>query len=340
MPPTTLRRPTLRRPTLRRASLPAALLLPLALTGCTGSAPAATAADAPADASVEVTNCGRTLTFDSTPTRVVSVYPAMTELLLALEQDERIVGHANTDLAPPTTELAERFDALEVLATAVPSQEALLAADPDLIVSDAEYWFDGERLPTMDDLAESGIPVYVNSAFCHGDPTQGTLGHLDTDLATLGELFGVPEVAARLTEQRADDLDALAASLDDAEPVPTAMLQVYDGQVYALARGLYSDVLRAGGGVNVFEDALPEGAYYGQVSAEDVVALDPAAVVLSYTDEEGRAAGEAYLRETFPTTAAVRDGRVVSVPEAAFAGGLRGVEGAELIATTLHAERG
>lgn len=326
-----------------RALAPAvslALLLPLALSACTGDLPAASADDQGADEqaadAVEVTNCGRTLGFDATPGRVVSVYPAMTELLLALDQDDRLVGQANTDLSPPSPGLADRLAAVDVLATSVPSQEALLAADPDLVVADGEYWFDGERLPTMDELKASGIEVYVNSAFCHQDVTQGTLAHLDTDLATLGELFDVPDVAARLTQERDTELDALTASLGGADPVPTAMLQVYDGQVYALARGLYSDVLRAGGGVNVFEDALPDDAYFGQVSAEDVVALDPAAIVMSFTDEDARATGEQYLRETFPTTAAVRDGRVVSVPEAAFSGGLRGVEGATLIAGTLH----
>ncbi len=320
------------------AALAGVLLLSVALAGCASGTPTTSSAVSTPGARLEVTNCGRTLSFDETPTRVVSVYPAMTEMLLALDQDERIAGHANTDLAPPSPGYADRFADVEVLATSVPSEEALLAADPDLIVADGEYWFDGERLPTMDDLDEMGIPVYVNSSFCHQDVTQGTLGHLDTDLAALGELFDAGDAAAELTEQRTTQLAEIEANLAGAAPVPTAMLQVYDGQVYALARGLYSDVLRAGGGVNVFEDALPADAYFGQVSTEDVAALNPEAIVLSFTSEDARAQAETFVRETFPETTAVRDGRVVAVPEAAFSGGLRGTEGAELIAAALHSE--
>lgn len=324
--------------TTARAALPGALLLCVALAGCASDTPTTSSPVSTPGGDLEVTNCGRTLSFDATPTRVVSVYPAMTELLLALGQDERIAGQANTDLAPPAPAYADRFADVEVLATSLPSEEALVAADPDLIVADGEFWFDGERLPTMEDLAEMGIPVYITSSFCHQDVTQGTLGHLDTDLETLGELFGAEDTAADLIEKRTAELAEIEANLGGATPVRTAMLQVYDGQVYALARGLYSDVLRAGGGVNVFEDTLPADAYFGQVSTEDVAALDPEAIVLTFTSEDARAQGETFVRETFPESPAVRDGRVVAVPEAAFSGGLRGTEGAELIAAALHTE--
>lgn len=186
---------------------------------------------------LEVVNCERRVSLDAAPGRVVTLYPSMTELLVELGVGEQIIGQANTELSPPSDAQADAVAAVPVLSSSVPSKEALLAAEPDLIVSDGEYWFDGERLQTMDELEELGIEVYVNSGYCFADVTAGRVDDVLTDLDALGTLFDVQPRAQELiaqTEQRLSDLQADRP----AEPVDTVMLQVFDGQVYALARGM------------------------------------------------------------------------------------------------------
>ena len=73
-------------------SLPiAAMGLSLSLTACAGAGatgPAASAEAAPGYP-VSVENCGRTVTFDSAPERVVSLWQAPTEMMLALGLGDR-----------------------------------------------------------------------------------------------------------------------------------------------------------------------------------------------------------------------------------------------------------
>lgn len=103
------------------------------LTACGNST-----ADSAASSSekITVTNCDREVTVPKTAERIVSLYPSMTELLIQLGAADRIVGQSNTDLSPPSPELADQFAAVPVLSTGVPAKEALLDARPDLIVSD------------------------------------------------------------------------------------------------------------------------------------------------------------------------------------------------------------
>ncbi|MGI5240714.1 ABC transporter substrate-binding protein [Dactylosporangium sp. CA-139066] len=306
------------------------------LAGC-GRAPAAGPPKPATAAATSVTACGGDLTFAAPPQRVVSFYPAMTELLLALGLDERLAGQVNTNQSPPSPTYAQRYTAVKVLAEQEPSIEVLLAARPDLIVADAGYHFDGKQLPTIDDLAAKGIPVYRNASFCDGRKTLAKVGDVDTDLTGLGRIFGVADRAAALAAAAKQTLADTGARLSSRAPARCALVTVYDKALYADAGGLYTDVLTLAGGRNVTDPSeLPAGEYYAQVSAETVARKNPDVIVYTYLDDTGRAASEDYLRRTFADTTAVRTGRMIATPEATFGGALRSVDGVPVLARQLH----
>ncbi|MET7402411.1 ABC transporter substrate-binding protein [Dactylosporangium sp. NPDC005572] len=306
----------------------------LLLSGC-ASAPGGTPAASPG--TVSVAACGRTLTFAIPPQRVVSFYPAMTELLLALGLDERIAGQVNTNQSPPSPAYADRYARIKVLAEQEPSIEVLLAARPDLIVADAAYHFDGNQLPTLDELTAKGIPVYLNASFCDGRKTLAKVTDVDTDLAGLGRIFAAAGPAATLAEHAKATLADTTTRLAGRAAVPCALLTVYDKALYADAGGLYTDVLTLAGGRNVTDQAeLPAGEYYAQISPETIARKNPDAIVYTYLDDAGRAGTLDYLRRTFPDTTAVRSGRLIATPEATFGGALRSVDGVVSLARQLH----
>ncbi|WP_432841989.1 ABC transporter substrate-binding protein [Dactylosporangium sp. CA-092794] len=319
-----------RRGLLRGAAGAGAFLL----AGCgtkAGGAPAASLGPA------TVTACGRDLTFAAPPRRVVSFYPAMTELLLALGLDDRIAGQVNTDQSPPSPAYAQRYARVKVLAEQEPSIEVLLAARPDLIVADAAYHFDGKQLPTMDDLAAKGIPVYLDASFCDGRKVLAKVTDVTTDLTGLGRVFGAAEAAAGLAEQARATLAGTATRLSGRTPARCALVTVYDKALYADAGGLYTDVLTLAGGENLTaQSELPAGEYYAQVSPETIARKNPDVIVATYLDDEGRATTLDYLRRTFADTTAVRTGRVLATPEATFGGALRSVDGVPALARQLH----
>jgi iron complex transport system substrate-binding protein len=310
----------------------------LALTGC-GSAPAAStpAAAAGSAGPSTVTACGHTLTFAQPPQRVVSFYPAMTELLLALGLDARIAGQVNTNQSPPSPQYADRYAKVKVLAEQEPSIEVLLAARPDLIVADGSYHFDGKQLPTIDDLATKGIPVYLNKSFCDGQKVLAKVSNVDTDLTNLGQVFGVQPLAGKLAQDGKASLADVTYRLAGHTPVRTALVTVYDKALYVDAGGLYTDVLTLAGGQNLTSQAeLPAGEYYTQVSPETVARKNPDVIVYTYLDDTGRQSTLDYLKTTFASTTAVKTGRLAPTPEATFGGALRSIAGVTTLAKQLH----
>ncbi|WP_440694128.1 ABC transporter substrate-binding protein [Clavibacter nebraskensis] len=335
--------PLTRTPSRRRASgrllglaagaTAAALLLAGCATGSAedGSAPAAAAAAGP----VSVDSCDRTLSFRTGPERIVSLWPAVTEMLLELGAGDRIVGQAFTDQSPPLDRYRDAYDRVPVLATGAVDRETLLAAHPDLIVADGEYHFDGTELPTIDDLAALGIRVYVISSFCHGQVTTGHVDDAATDLASLGTLLGAGDAADRAIADERSRLAAVDARVAGTDPVDLAVLQIFDGSVYADARGLYSDVVARAGGRNVYEDALPADQYYAEVSVEDVARRDPATIVYLYSTDAERDSVRADLEARLPGVRAVRDGRLLALPSTDFIGS-RAVDGVVALDALLH----
>ncbi|EME16452.1 ABC transporter substrate-binding protein [Rhodococcus triatomae] len=302
-----------------------------------GCASTSATPDTPAEAdAVTVTNCDRDVSVPGTPERILSLYPSMTELLIELGAADAVVGQSNTNLSAPSPELADEFAAIPVLSTGVPAKEAVVSARPDLIVSDGEYWFDGERMQTMDELAELGIPIFVNSGYCHQEVTEGRIDDVFSDLDSLGRLLGKPDRAAELADEAQTTLDAVSDRISGQSPTRTVMVQVAEGQSYALARGLYSSVLGAAGGQNLFEDELPAGKYFGQVSTESIIEKRPDVIVVVHGADADPAAAEEDARTLFAGTPAAAQNRIHAVPEAVFAGELRSVDGAAELSELLH----
>jgi iron complex transport system substrate-binding protein len=330
---------------LGRSLLAGGLTGLLAIAGCAAgpSAPrppasAATPAAGQGSASaLSVSNCGRELTFAGPPTRIVSLYPPLTELLLALGAKGQIVGQAGLNQAPPREEFKAAIAAIPVISKAAPSTEALLAARPQLLIAEGDYHFDGKRLPTIDDLKARGIQVYIDTAHCPGRKIEGKVTDAYTDMANLGRLLGDEHGSAVLTEEQKRKLADVATRLAGRDPVRTALVTVYDKSLYVDAGGVYTDVLTLAGGENVTQQGeMPPGEYYAQVSAEVVAKKNPDAIVFTYLDEESRSSSEQWLREAFAATAAVRNDRLIAIPEAVFSGGLRSFPGVAELATALH----
>jgi iron complex transport system substrate-binding protein len=288
---------------------------------------------------VTLTNAERTLTFDRPPQRVVSLYPSMTELLIALGVTERIVGQAGTGYSQPLEKYRQAFERIPVLSETEAATEPLLNARPDLVVSDQEYHFDGTRLPERDDLFARGIQVYINRALHEPTKVTSTVPDSFTDIIDLGRIFAADGRAGELVGTFRQQLSDVEGKLSGVTPIRAVLLTVYDSAVYAHAGGLYGDVLARAGARNLTEQSeLPEGDYYGQLSVELIGKKKPDVVVYVYRDEQNRASSEQELRSLLAATPAGRSGRFVPVAEASFGGGLRSAPAVADLAARLHPE--
>ncbi|HET8778984.1 MAG TPA: ABC transporter substrate-binding protein, partial [Agromyces sp.] len=188
------------------------------LAGC--AAPAASDAGARdaggADAAASgfpltVDNCGTEVTFESAPERVVTIKSSTLELLLALGLEDRVIGTAFSD-GPVPDEFAGAASGLEVLSEKVPSQEATLAAEPDLVYAGWESNLTAEGAGDRDTLAKLGVATYVAPAACKGEgymPNPLTFDEVFREFEEVGAIFGVPDAAADLIATQRAALDAV-----------------------------------------------------------------------------------------------------------------------------------
>ena len=251
------------------------------------------------------------------PQRIVSLAPALTEILFALDLGDRVVGVTDYCDYPP--EAARRP---HVGGYVNPSVESVLALHPDLIlVSPAA----GNRDAALT-LQRTGVRLEVVPA--------ETLAEALAAIESVGRACGVEARAVALAESVRGRIDAASAKVRDLPKVRTLFCVQIEPLIAAGVGTLPSELLELAGGVNVVR-----AERYPQVGIEAVITEAPEVILQARMDaaNEGSAlALEAYWRR-WNTIPAVRAQRVhVFDATVALRPGPRVAEAVETLASLLH----
>jgi iron complex transport system substrate-binding protein len=312
----------------RRPVLAVALAVPLlaALAGCA-------AAPAPADtpSALTIENCGVTVTFDTPPERVVTIKSTSTEMMLALGVGDRIVGTAFQD-GPVPDEWATDAAGLTSISDFMPSEEAVLDLEPDLVYSGWESAFAPDAAGDREELASLGVAGYVQPAACRTAdvPPKLTFDEVFREIEEAAAIFGVS--ADDLLTQQRSELDAIEA--DDRGLTALWYSSGTDIPYVGAGLGAPQLVLETAGLTNIAGDVAMTWSSYGW---ESVVAADPDVIVLIDADWN-TAESKIDLLESNPATAAlgaVQQGRYIILPFAAGEAGVRTVSASASVAAQL-----
>lgn len=249
--------------------------------------------------------------------RIVSLSPALTEILFAVGAGDRVVGI--TDFCDFPT------DALglpRVGGYANPSVESVLALRPDLVVASPGP---GNR-EAVRSLERAGLRVAIFES--------ETLGETLATIRAVARATGTEGRGEAVVRRLRERIDAVAARVAALPRVRTLFcLQVEP--IIAAGRGtLPAEILEAAGGENVVAEAR-----YPRLGIESVIALGPDVIVQSRMDvpEEGERDAAADYWKRWPDLPAVRTGRVRMLPgSAALRPGPRVADAVEEIAEILH----
>jgi iron complex transport system substrate-binding protein len=258
------------------------------------------------------------------PERVVSLAPALTEMLFALGLGERIVGASEHSDFPPAALSITRVGGFSR-----PNAETILALQPDLLlVSPAP-----ENRDTVNLLRARGLPAMVVEV--------RDLMQIGPALKALGEQFGVADRAQALATSIDRRLYALTAlTLERAHP-PT-LLVVQPEPLLVCAPGSYpASLLRLAGGRNV----VPRGSVrYPTFSLESVLRAAPEIIVQTGRHEANDRARDregAGHWDRLPDLLSTRGGRVFLLEgDALLRPGPRAPEGVADLIALLHPELG
>ncbi|MCC7185018.1 MAG: ABC transporter substrate-binding protein [Acidobacteria bacterium] len=254
--------------------------------------------------------------------RVVSLVPAVTEMLFAIGAGDQVVGVSSFDTFPAEATTRPRVGGLMD-----PNYEQILALRPDLVIT---Y---GSQDELKQRLTRSRIPMF--------DYRHGGLGDISATVRAVGERTGRTTEAAALATRITADLEAIRTRVAG-RPRPKVLLVF--GREEGAMRGLFvsggvgflHDLVTLAGGDNVMADVKREGL---QLSLEQLLTRAPE-VVIELRGGEGWSAErmtrerQSWQRAQIPAS---RAGRVHIVTDPSLViPGPRVANAAKVLADLLH----
>lgn len=285
--------------------------------------------------------CGREVTFDSTPQRIVSLMPAQTDLLIRLGVRDQIVGQAQTATSDLPADTAAQARDIPVLnKDAPPPREELLAVRPDLVVAPTSYEFSADQgFADVEQLDRSGAKSYVAVGGCQDRRNTAEVTDVFTDITNLGTILGVENKAAKLVADGQARLKKVERAIAGLPAPSVAQLYVEGNSLSAVGAGVEADIVKRAGGANVFQATSPEFAnfFVAQINPEELIARGPEVIVFGASGPEHEKSTRAYLAKRFSDVPAVRNGRLIAIPGSdLYPGTLGNITAVETIADGLY----
>jgi iron complex transport system substrate-binding protein len=257
--------------------------------------------------------------------RIVSLVPALTEMLFAIGAGPQVIAVSSYDEFPPEVKSLPRVGAL-----LDPDMERILALRPDLVVS---Y---GSQTDVQAQLARAKIRVF---SYRHAG-----LAGVFTTLKDLGAAVGRPAESDKLAREIRTGLETVQARVRG-RPQPRTLL-VFERDPASL-RGVYvsggvgflHDMLGIAGGVNVFGDVARQSV---QPSIETMLARAPEVILEVRATGLLAATDVAQAKRVWGALAAVpavKQGRIeILTGEHLVVPGPRVVQATDAFARALHPE--
>ncbi len=256
------------------------------------------------------------------PSRIISLIPAVTEMLFAIGAGPQVIAVSSFDKYPAETAKLPRVGAL-----IDPDLERILSLRPDLVM------IYGSQTSLREQLDRAHIPVYVYS--------HAGLPDILMTLRAIGARVGHEKAASQLAVLIKRRIEAVRARVAG-RPRPRTVI-VFDRETLAL-RGIYAsggfgfihDMVSAAGGDNVFADVKQQAV---QATTELILARRPEVILELRGDTvaAGMRQREIAVWAALSSVPAVRTGRVYFIDQQlTVIPGPRVADAIELIARTLH----
>ncbi|HHY59287.1 MAG TPA: cobalamin-binding protein [Clostridia bacterium] len=299
------------------------IMLALVLAGCSGGqVPQGNGASGDAGAGAGddnfpvtfVDSLGREVTVGQQPAKVVSLSPAITEILFAIGAGDKIAGVTDYCEYPPEALAKPKVGGFED-----PNMELIIELDPDLIFVAA-----GIQEEFVQQFHNLGMAVVVLDA--------ETVEEVLHNIQLAGLALGQVEEAGELVAQLAARINAVKETVAKAAHQPTVFFEVWDDPLMTAGPGSFiDDLIRLAGGRNIASDAAKR---YAEFSLEVLLERDPEVYLIQ---DHAHQPEDVMARAGYEGLSAVRNGRVAAVKDDwVTLPGPRIVDGLEAMAKILH----
>jgi len=270
-------------------------------------------------------DAGREVTIEAEPQRIVSLAPSNTEIVCALGACDRLVGVPEYQVGYPDDVAATVSDLPIVVSFGPVDREAIVAAEPDLVLAAGNELTSTEDIDALADLGLPVVSLYPES-----------LDEVSGDIELVGEALDAQAEAAEVTAGMAETIAAVEAAVAG-EPTPRTFYEVsvFEGTIYTAGEDSFlASLIETAGGDPITGDAATTA-----IQLEDLVEADPELIVLGDAAYDPTITAETVAaRDGWAEMTAVVEGRVVPLPEDILITrpGPRIVEGLEALARVIH----
>lgn len=211
--------------------------------------------------------------------KAVTLSQFMTEMLLALDLGDEMVGTALLD-NPILTEFEDAYNKipeLEIGESHSISKEAFIATGADF-VSGWDMSISEQTTGSPEELIQKDITPFMAKSY-NPDATVETVYE---DFELLGKIFGVQDKATEVIDNMKTDIKSVTDKVGDIKQEERVKTMVYDSgenQAMVVGSGLANNLIDLAGGLNIYgEDANQP---YLNVSWESVVAKNPEVILVT-----------------------------------------------------------
>ncbi len=227
-----------------------------------------------------------------TPTRIVSLVPSLTELVVAMGVDGLLVARTDYDKHPRVVDLPSVGGGLD------PSLEDLIALNIDMVL-----------IPETRDMPALAARLNGLGILTVRFPIE-TVEDLYYSIEKLGDLFGKKDAADELKSEISSGLEQVSMRVAG-QPRVRTMYVIWSDPPMTTSSGSYIDeVISIAGGQNVFSDAP---AKWPSVGYESIVERNPSILVWPRSDGSEVTMKDVQGLPGWRDLDAVRNGRIIFV---------------------------
>ncbi len=283
---------------------------------------------------ITIENNGTTQVYKEAPKKAISLNQHVTEIMLALELEDSMVGTAYLDdkIYEP---LQVAYDKVPVLAKQYPTKEQVIDAEADFLFGGWKSAFGEKGVGTQEELETLGIHTYLHTASIMTKPT---LEDIFADIRNIAKIFRVEDRGEALIEKMTKDVEDIRAKLpQDGEELPVLVFDSGDKEVFTAGQNIMNELVTMAGGKNIFGD-VESG--WTTVSKEDAVERNPAVIVVIDYGETSAKAKINFLKNdpALKAMEAVKNERFVILPLSAASEGVRAAEAIQILAKGFYPE--
>jgi len=257
---------------------------------------------------------GREVKISSPPQKVISLSPAITEILFALELDEKIIGTTEYCDYPEEAKNKPKMGNFEN-----PNFELIVDSEPDLVFIAA-----GIQTSLIEKFNELNIKVFCLDA--------ETVEQVISNIELAGQIMDANDKAKALSSKMKEKLSTIQEKIQGQEK-PLVFFEIWDDPLMSAGPGTFiNNLIELAGGINLAKDAATR---YPQINFEVLVDKNPDIYIAINHQRKN----DITNRPNFQSLKAIQEGKIYTIEDDLVTlPGPRIIMGLEEMAKIIHPE--